>query len=116
MVSLVTLRGPRADEALSARFRAFEANHWQWGGQPGNFALMVKQGFCVNEAVRLGRRKGLDWIFHLDVDELFLPELPKARGGGGWRRRLAAAAAGGGGVRRCRRGAGPSRLPPLSLS
>lgn len=66
-------------QALAARFQAYRGNHWQWGGQPGNYALMVKQGFCVNEAIRRGRAEGLEWIFHLDVDELFLPELPKAR-------------------------------------
>lgn len=79
MVTLVRVQGPRADPLLTARFAAFRRNHWQWGGQPGNYALMVKQGFCVNEAIRVGRRLGLEWLFHLDVDELFLPELPRVR-------------------------------------
>lgn len=86
------------DAARGARFAAFRANHWQWGGKPGNYALMVKQGFSVNEAIRENRiaaaaaaaaaardntlpppaqRRLLNlsehWLFHLDVDEALLP-------------------------------------------
>lgn len=78
-----------SDAAAAARFASFHANHWQWRGRPGNYVLMVKQGFAVNEAIRaakLGRlpfqahphhRHAADlnasWLFHLDVDEALVP-------------------------------------------
>lgn len=73
-VTLLPLAGPRAPPAVVARFARYHSNHWQWGKRPGNYQLMVKQGFCVNEAIRWARRRGdLEHVFHLDVDELFLP-------------------------------------------
>ncbi len=67
----------RADASRAARFATFRGNHWQWGGRPGNYELMVKQGFCVQEAIReahaRGRNSSADWLFHMDVDEALLP-------------------------------------------
>jgi hypothetical protein len=92
-VTLAPLTPPAAanataeDAARWARFVAFRGNHWQWGGRPGNYALMVKQGFCVNDAIRHhrarapgGRLAALsdDWLFHLDVDEALLPTVDAA--------------------------------------
>ena len=85
---------PAADKARYDRFVAFRSHHWQWAGRPGNYELMVKQGFCVNEAIRAkktasraasGRPRALyhnlsdHWLFHLDVDEALLPH-PGPRG------------------------------------
>lgn len=45
----------------------------QWVGQPGNFGLMVKQGYGLLEALQRARRDGQHWLLHLDPDELFHP-------------------------------------------
>jgi len=64
------------------RYSVFSELHWQWGGLPGNYRLMVKQGFAVNEAIRWhilrARRDGKPlspdhWLIHMDVDEAILP-------------------------------------------
>jgi len=81
-VTLARLRGAAADSGRVERLRAFTANHWQWRHRPGNYELMVKQGFAVNEAIRAARLSGRnlsdEWLFHLDVDEAFLPRIPGA--------------------------------------
>ena len=38
--------------------------------QPGNYKLMVKQGFGVERALRAGLQQGLQWLIHADPDEL----------------------------------------------
>lgn len=45
----------------------------QWVGQPGNFGLMVKQGYGLLEALGRARKDGQHWLLHLDPDELFHP-------------------------------------------
>lgn len=84
--------GPGHDAAAALRFAAFHANHWQWRGRPGNYVLMVKQGFAVNEAIRAAKLGKLpfqkyhphaealntSWLFHLDVDEAFVPRMEGA--------------------------------------
>jgi hypothetical protein len=84
--------GPGHDGAAALRFAAFQSNHWQWRGRPGNYVLMVKQGFAVNEAIRAAKLGKLpfqrlhssaealntSWLFHLDVDEAFVPRMEGA--------------------------------------
>jgi hypothetical protein len=81
--------GPGYDADAAQRFATFEANHWQWRGRPGNYVLMVRQGFAVNEAIRRAKVGALPslsaatpttggnlsdaWLFHLDVDEAWAP-------------------------------------------
>lgn len=43
-VTLQFLAPPFASAKDVEEFAAWEARHWQWGGKPGNFRLMVKQG------------------------------------------------------------------------
>ena len=42
--------------------------------QKSNELLMTKQTFGMNEGVRAGRADGMDWLLHIDTDELFVPE------------------------------------------
>jgi hypothetical protein len=68
---------PKATARRNSRWESFRAAHWQWGAQPGNFQLMVKQGFAVNEAIRASMQQkypAADWLLHLDVDEAVLPQ------------------------------------------
>ena len=46
-VTLMFVGPPFASALEVQEFWAFEDLHWQWGGQPGNYNLMVKQGFGV---------------------------------------------------------------------
>jgi hypothetical protein len=45
----------------------------QWQETQGNYELMAKQGFCLAQALRRARESKMDWLIHLDPDELFLP-------------------------------------------
>lgn len=42
--------------------------------QKSNEVLMTKQTFGMNEGVRAGLEDGMDWLLHIDTDELFVPE------------------------------------------
>ena len=46
-VTLQFLAPPFASARDIERFAVWQARHWQWGGKPGNFQLMVKQGAYV---------------------------------------------------------------------
>lgn len=46
-VTLLFLAPPFASAGDIAQFAAWQGRHWQWGGKPGNFNLMVKQGECA---------------------------------------------------------------------
>jgi hypothetical protein len=96
-VVVVRLRpGPGHDAAVGYRYRAFAQNHWQWRNRPGNYVLMIKQGFAVNEAIRAAKVGQLpfqlpesrtpfgwdlnsSWLFHMDVDEAFVPQASDAK-------------------------------------
>lgn len=43
-VTLQFAAPPFASEVDAQEFARWEQRHWQWGGKPGNFKLMVKQG------------------------------------------------------------------------
>ena len=53
----------------------------EFGSQPGNFRLMIKQSFNSEEAIHTARELGMEWILHIDVAELFYPAFPYSRGG-----------------------------------
>ena len=53
----------------------------EFGSKPGNYRLMILQSFNAEEAIHVARELGLDWILHIDVDEVFYPSWPGARGG-----------------------------------
>jgi len=46
-VTLLFLAPPFASAGDIEQFAAWQGRHWQWGGKPGNFNLMVKQGECA---------------------------------------------------------------------
>jgi len=65
----------------------------QWKGSQGNYELMTKQGFCLQQALRRAQERNqaalrlagteagpelqqqlqVEWLMHLDPDEFFLP-------------------------------------------
>ncbi|KAL4457894.1 hypothetical protein ABPG75_012759 [Micractinium tetrahymenae] len=80
-VTLLHIHAPFATAAERERFAwyvdgAAEPSTRQWAGQPGNFGLMVKQGYGLLEALRRAREDGQHWLLHLDPDELFHPGGP----------------------------------------
>jgi len=52
---------------------ASEASTRQWAHLPGNFELMVKQGYGLGEALAAAAADGMHWMLHLDPDELLHP-------------------------------------------
>ncbi|PRW56345.1 glycosyltransferase-like protein [Chlorella sorokiniana] len=80
-VTLIHIHPPFASAAQQAKFEAYarsagDVATQQWGGQPGNFELMVKQGYGEHEALRLAKADGMHWLLHLDPDELLHPGGP----------------------------------------
>eukprot|EP00198_Chlamydomonas_reinhardtii_P002819 XP_001692155.1 predicted protein [Chlamydomonas reinhardtii] len=49
-----------------------------WGRRPGNWRLMSKQGYCGNIAFERARRDGMNWMAHIDADELLIPSVSLA--------------------------------------
>lgn len=45
----------------------------QWSNKPGNYELMVKQGYAEQTALSKAKLSGIDWLMHIDPDELFFP-------------------------------------------
>jgi hypothetical protein len=45
----------------------------QWSDKPGNYELMVKQGYAEQTALSRSKLSGIDWLMHIDPDELFYP-------------------------------------------
>lgn len=88
-VELIHIHSPFASEMDEAVWRSYSNHTRQWSGKPGNYQLMFKQGFCQEEALRRAkltlhsdaevnvRSKPLNWILHLDPDELILPGDPE---------------------------------------
>lgn len=71
-VSLVLISPPFAPAAEVARWREFAAGS-EWAQQPGNWLLMAKQGYCGDLALARARAEGVQWLMHIDADELLLP-------------------------------------------
>lgn len=43
-----------------------------FSGKPGNYRLMVKQSFNLQEACIKARAQGIHWLFHIDTDEVVI--------------------------------------------
>lgn len=71
-VHVVPLQAPFANQSTVVDLSNFEKGHKQWGGRPGNYALMVKQAFAIQTAIAQAKEENMDWILHLDQDELFV--------------------------------------------
>lgn len=68
-----------ADNGLRARYTIHMSQKHMFSSSTGdvqksNELLMTKQTFGMNEGVRAGRADGMDWLLHIDTDELFVPE------------------------------------------
>ena len=59
------------------RYHSFAAGAYL-DNRPGNYVLMKKQKLNEDLGINLAREESMDWIFHFDVDELFLPGGPGA--------------------------------------
>lgn len=70
-VHVLPLQAPFADQATVSDLDNFQKAHKQWGGRPGNYVLMVKQVYAIQKAIARAKEDGMDWIVHLDQDELF---------------------------------------------
>ena len=72
-VELMHIHEPWATPVDAASFHAYHAATVLWAGRSGNFELMFKQGYGLDEALRRSKAAGVHWLLHLDPDELFLP-------------------------------------------
>ncbi|KDD73134.1 hypothetical protein H632_c2500p0 [Helicosporidium sp. ATCC 50920] len=61
------------EEALAA---ARGMRSGSWTERVGNYRLMAVQAYCESLALETARRDGMDWMLHLDPDELFYPASP----------------------------------------
>lgn len=74
VVKVIPIRVPLVDETLKHQLERWSKWHRQWGHRPGNYELMVKQTFAITLAIQLAREENMDWIMHIDPDELFVAE------------------------------------------
>lgn len=70
---VIHIHEPWASAMDRALYSAYLNATITWAGGVGNYELMCKQGFCEQEALQRARDAGLDWLMHLDPDELFHP-------------------------------------------
>eukprot|EP01025_Chloroclados_australasicus_P067086 TRINITY_DN9272_c2_g1_i6.p1 TRINITY_DN9272_c2_g1~~TRINITY_DN9272_c2_g1_i6.p1 ORF type:complete len:732 (+),score=93.71 TRINITY_DN9272_c2_g1_i6:291-2198(+) len=75
-VRLIFVHGPHVTPRQAEAFKEWESKHWQWGGKPGNYQLMVKQGFGTREALQMAQEAGWEWMVHIDPDEFLRPGAP----------------------------------------
>ncbi|GLI65059.1 hypothetical protein VaNZ11_008485 [Volvox africanus] len=76
-VSLILISPPFAptEEVRSWRVHASQN---EWAQKPGNWRLMAKQGYCGDIALARARAEGIQWMMHIDADELLLPAVSLA--------------------------------------
>lgn len=74
VVKVVPIRAPLVDDALKHQLERWSRWHRQWGHRPGNYELMVKQTFAITLAIQIAKGENMDWIMHIDPDELFVAE------------------------------------------
>ncbi|KAL6776982.1 hypothetical protein ACKKBF_B19730 [Auxenochlorella protothecoides x Auxenochlorella symbiontica] len=72
-VRLIHVHEPWAKGVDSALVELYSGLSRQWKGRPGNYALMVTQGFGEHEGLRRAKEDGMQWLLHLDPDELVQP-------------------------------------------
>lgn len=83
-IELIHIHPPFATKDDEALWAVYSSTIHQWSGRPGNYELMVKQGYCQNEALKRASAtlsqnsideqptKPLHWMLHLDPDELIV--------------------------------------------
>ncbi len=67
-----------ADDEVQTRYAEHMGHKHSYSSSDGsveksNELLMTKQTFAMNEGVRAGHADGMDWLLHIDSDELFVP-------------------------------------------
>lgn len=67
---------PYASSQDQTSFKLWYEAHHQWKGQPGNYLLMVKQGYGTREAIHRAQQSHVEWLIHIDADELLHPGNP----------------------------------------
>lgn len=73
-VELIHIHQPWADSIQTAKYEAYSNTTRQWSNGLGNYQLMFKQGYGEQEALHRAALDGrIDWLLHLDPDELFYP-------------------------------------------
>lgn len=81
-VELIHIHDPWASEKDQALLKTYTVGAAQnretaqWTGRPGNYELMIKQGYGEHEALKRAKIAEYDWLMHIDPDELFLPGGP----------------------------------------
>jgi len=73
-IKVLAIRPPLTDPEITKMLQAFQKNNFNWDNRPGNFVNMVRQAFAVELAIVEARTENMDWIIHIDQDELFLGE------------------------------------------
>lgn len=83
-IELIHIHRPWATPVESLVFEAYQniiqspQEQGNATGLRGNYELMNKQGYGVQESLRRSKAAGFDWLLHLDPDELFYPGGPTA--------------------------------------
>ncbi|KAG2423760.1 hypothetical protein HXX76_015036 [Chlamydomonas incerta] len=72
LLDMVLISKPFASPAENKAWLEHAARD-EWGRRPGNWRLMSKQGYCGNIAFERARRDGMNWMAHIDADELLIP-------------------------------------------
>ncbi|EFJ41430.1 hypothetical protein VOLCADRAFT_98595 [Volvox carteri f. nagariensis] len=76
-VSIILISPPFAPEEEVRKWRQHaEVN--EWAQKPGNWRLMAKQGYCGDIAIGRAKREGVQWLLHIDADELLMPAVSLA--------------------------------------
>ena len=70
---VIHIHEPWASATDRALYSAYSNATITWAGGVGNYELMFKQGFCLQEALRRAKAAAWSWLMHLDPDELFHP-------------------------------------------
>jgi len=78
-VELMHINSTWATAADTATLNAYNRVTLQWAGQAGNYQLMFKQGYGLQEALRRSKEADFHWLMHLDPDELFYPGGPSSK-------------------------------------
>ncbi|PNW84033.1 hypothetical protein CHLRE_04g218450v5 [Chlamydomonas reinhardtii] len=77
LLDMVLISKPFATTAENKAWLEHAARD-DWGRRPGNWRLMSKQGYCGNIAFERARRDGMNWMAHIDADELLIPSVSLA--------------------------------------
>lgn len=75
---VLAIRPPLTDPEIQGMVNNFQKRNYNWDNRPGNFVNMVRQAFAVELAIEEALVEKMDWIIHIDQDELFLGEADRS--------------------------------------